>query len=75
MVGHQLSDYELNNTYLEIWRYWRVKGYTPTYQELADRMGFHKSTARFRVHRLVELGKLELLPNKVRAIRLLEKVT
>ncbi len=46
------------------------RGYSPSYQEIADGIGLRSKNATHRlIHELRERGLIELLPNRSRSIR------
>jgi len=57
-------------------RYTAARGYSPTFQEIADALGIRaKSAVHRRVHALKERGYIDLVPDKNRSIAVLTNVS
>lgn len=66
-------DYQIitKEIYLYFLRYFQKHGYSPSYQEMADKLNLHIQTVRNHIRDLIEDGMLETNhPGTPRAIRI-----
>lgn len=56
-------------TYMFIIDFIKENGYPPTYRELSDGLGYTLSTIAYRIHKLVDLGKIEIKDKSPRSIK------